>query len=215
MPFLYILTGPNGAGKSTAGPGLLPDAISKSYPPFDGDKLKMIKQQEFKKITGSYKEAARLADEYVYGEFERLYKKSLSENDHFAYEGHFSEESSWNLIRKFKESGYKIDMIFLGLVSLKLSSDRVFNRAVRGGHNVKPYDIENNYFGNLAKLNEHLELIDQLTILDTSGTIPLHVGQWRDNKMNFNVDNESIPEWVTAHLPRLFETGHPKRKKSS
>jgi len=207
MPCLYILTGPNGAGKSTVGPGLLPDSINKAYPPFDGDRLKMIKQQEFKKSTGSYKEAARLADEYVYAEFEKLYKKALADNDHFAYEGHFSEESSWDLIRKFREKGYRVDMIFLGLVSLKLSSDRVFNRAIHGGHNVKPYDIENNYFGNLIKLNEHLELIDQLTILDTSGRIPIHVGQWRNNKMNFNVDDESIPKWVLRYLPRLFNSG--------
>jgi len=102
MPCLYIITGPNGAGKSTVGPGLLPDSIRDSYPPFDGDKLKMIKQQEFKCKTVSYKEAGKLADEYVYKEFERLYKEALSKKDHFAYEGHFSEEESWDLIRKFK-----------------------------------------------------------------------------------------------------------------
>jgi predicted ABC-type ATPase len=211
MPCLYILTGPNGAGKSTAGPGLLPDSISDRYPPFDGDKLKMIKQQEFKKVTGSYKEGAHMADEFVYEEFERLYKKALSENDHFAYEGHFSEEGSWDLIRKFKAAGYKIDMIFLGLISLELSADRVFNRAIRGGHNVQPYDIAKNYFGNLAKLNEHLDLIDQLTILDTSG-MPVHVGQWRNGQMNFNVDDESIPQWVTEYIPRLLESRASKKK---
>jgi predicted ABC-type ATPase len=209
MPSLYILTGPNGAGKSTAGPGLMPDFIQALYPPFDGDHLKMIKQREFKLLTGSYKEAARLADEYVYAEFERLYKSALSKNDHFSYEGHFSEESSWELIRKFKAAGYTIDMIFLGLVSLELSADRVFNRAIRGGHNVQAYDIEKNYFGNLIKLNEHLDLIDQLTILDTSG-MPVHVGQWRNGKMSFHVNTQSIPQWVTDYLPRLFNPGKPK-----
>jgi len=96
-------------------------------------------------------------------------------------------------------------MIFLGLVSLKLSADRVFNRAIRGGHNVLPYDIEKNYLGNLIKLNQHIDLIDQLTLLDTSARIPLHVGQWSNNKMNFNVTKESIPDWVTVYLPRLCE----------
>lgn len=213
MPRLYILTGPNGAGKSTAGPGLLPDAIGEKYPPFDGDKLKMIKQQEFKLLTGSYKEASRRADEYVYEEFERCYKRALSANDHFAYEGHFSEESSWDLVRTFKAAGYKIDMIFLGLISLALSADRVFNRAIRGGHNVQPYDIEKNYFGNLIKLNEHLDLIDQLTLLDTSG-IAIYVGQWRNGKMYFHVDNESIPDWVKKHLPRLVKSASLPSKKS-
>ncbi len=118
MPTLYIITGPNGAGKSTAGPGLLPDVIKDKYPLFDGDKLKMTKQLEFKKLTGSYKEASRLADNYVFAEFESLYTAALFNKDHFAYEGHFSEDDSWNLIRKFKQEGYRIDMIFLGLTSL-------------------------------------------------------------------------------------------------
>lgn len=96
-------------------------------------------------------------------------------------------------------------MIFLGLTTLKLSSDRVFNRAIRGGHNVQLYDIEKNYFGNLQKLNEHLELINQLTILDTSTTIPLYIGQWSDNKMDFHLTREAIPDWVVKYLPRLFD----------
>ena len=215
MPSLYILTGPNGAGKSTTGPSLLPDIISKKYTAFDGDKLKMLKQVEFRQKRISYKEAGRLADEYVYSEFERLYREALSQKDHFVYEGHFSEESSWNLIRDFKEAGYKIDMIFIGLVSIELSKDRVFHRAKKGGHNVQLYDIERNYFGNLQKLNEHIELIDQLTLLDNSKRTPIFIGQWRNDNMDFHVEYGAIPDWVKIHLPHLYAKGNFAKKTPS
>lgn len=146
MPVLYIITGPNGAGKSTAGPGLLPDLIRDSFPPFDGDKLMMQQQRVFKKLTGSYKEARNMANEYVFAEFERLYTHdALRTKNDFSYEGHFSEPESWELIKKFKATGYKTEMIFMGLTSLQLSIDRVLHRAKAGGHNVQPFDIEKKF----------------------------------------------------------------------
>ncbi len=204
MHGLYIIAGPNGAGKSTAGADLLPQSIRESYIPFDGDKLKMMKQKEFRSKTVSYKEAGRLADHYVHEEFDKQYKRALLAKDHFVYEGHFSDEASWNLIRRFRDAGYFIDMIFLGLVSLQLSSDRVFNRAIRGGHNVPPLDIEKNYFGNLIMINKYIDLIDQLTLLDASGNKPLYIGQWYNGKMHFNVTAESIPTWVSSYFKHLI-----------
>ncbi|PWV49822.1 zeta toxin family protein [Chitinophaga sp. S165] len=107
MPTLYIIAGSNGAGKSSTGPGLLPEAVISKHPPFDGDKLKSIKQLEFRKqVGGSWKEAGRLADEYVYEEFERQYKYAIQHSEDFVYEGHFTEENSWELIRTFKNKGY-------------------------------------------------------------------------------------------------------------
>lgn len=204
MATLYIITGPNGAGKSTAGPGLLPDLIRDQYPPFDGDKLMMRKQIEFKKQSGSYKEARNLANEFVFKEFERLYTHALDNDEHFSYEGHFSEPESWHLIEKFKQNGYRTEMIFLGLKSLQLSMDRVLHRAKKGGHNVQPYDIEKNFYGNLMELNRHLPLLDQLTLLDTSGVIPIYIGQWINGTMHFHLTGNAVPLWVSNHLTGLF-----------
>ena len=91
MPTLYIIAGSNGAGKSSTGPGLLPDAVIQKHPPFDGDKLKSSKQLELRKQVGSYKEAGRLADEYVDQAFNEQYTFALSNNEDFVYEGHFTE----------------------------------------------------------------------------------------------------------------------------
>jgi predicted ABC-type ATPase len=47
MPSLYILAGPNGAGKSSAGARFLLSEDASIPIPFDGDKLKLLKQREF------------------------------------------------------------------------------------------------------------------------------------------------------------------------
>lgn len=149
MPELYILAGPNGAGKSTAASLLLPDNIYENYPRFDADKLKRAKQREFYLQVKSYKEAGKMADDFVDGEFNRLYKAALENNDHFVYEGHFTEDASWNLPQLFKASGYYIHMIFMGLNSVEQSNQRVTTRAMQNGHTVHPADIERNFYGNL------------------------------------------------------------------
>ena len=77
MPDLYIIAGPNGAGKSTASTHYLPAAIREKYVSFDSDKLKRAKQREFYLQVKSYKEAGKMADEFVDSEFNRQYKAAL------------------------------------------------------------------------------------------------------------------------------------------
>ncbi|MBS1579642.1 MAG: zeta toxin family protein [Bacteroidetes bacterium] len=205
MPTLYVITGPNGAGKSSIGASLLPDSIRSNYMPYDADKLKMIEQVRLKKQGLTYKEAGQLADEFVFKEFDRRYKDALNRNDHFVYEGHFSEETSWNLIKEFKEAGYKIDMIFIGLATLKLSQDRVHYRAINGGHNVNAYDIQNNYFGNLETLNKHFSLIDNLSLIDNSKNIPIYIAQVNVAKVKLFVKANLLPAWVVKYLPDVLK----------
>ncbi|MBS0031502.1 hypothetical protein ACTJJ0_22695 [Chitinophaga sp. 22321] len=86
MPVLYIIAGSNGAGKSSAGPYLFPQSLIEKHPPFDGDKLKSLKQLEFRKqVGGSYKEAGRLADDYVDQAFEAQYKSALEQKQERAF----------------------------------------------------------------------------------------------------------------------------------
>ncbi|MDR6570470.1 zeta toxin family protein [Chitinophaga ginsengisegetis] len=208
MPTLYIIAGSNGAGKSSAGPDLLPTELIKKHSPFDGDKLKSLKQLEFRKQLGcSYKEAGKLADEYVDQTFELQYKSALEQNEDFVYEGHFTEEESWSLIRTFKKEKYRINMLFMGLATLEISLDRVFKRAMNGGHNVPVYEIEKNYYGNLYKLNQHFKLIDDLIILDSSEELVLHLATQKDNLITFHIPPDEMPLWFTAGLPNLFQSG--------
>lgn len=146
-----------------------------------------------------------MANEYVDQAFEEQYQFALDHNEDFVYEGHFTEEYSRNLIRIFKKKNYKVNMIFMGLESVKISLDRVLNRAVKGGHNVPPYEVENNYYGNLYKLNEHFKLLDELIILDSSKALVTQIGVWKEGQMKFNLSDEEMPEWVIKYLPDLYK----------
>lgn len=82
MPVLFIITGSNGAGKSTIGYTYLPEDIQKKYTVFDGDKLALLKKRALSKSTKSFKEAGRLADEWMYKQFADQIKTAINNGDH-------------------------------------------------------------------------------------------------------------------------------------
>jgi predicted ABC-type ATPase len=169
MPTLYLITGSNGAGKSTVGPDYFPPHVVAHHVIFDGDKLYTGKVAElWPEQMKSLKEAKKIAAEFIVTTLERLLDNALENNEDFIYEGHFPSYATWDFPKRFKNNGYHIQMLFLGLKDADLSEMRVGLRAKKGGHNVPRYDIENNFYGNLQMLNEHYHLLDHLQIVDTS-----------------------------------------------
>ncbi len=98
MPELYIITGSNGAGKSTVGANYLPPSIQQRCTIFDGNKLFMPKQRELWQagIT-AIKEAKKLAFAFVEETFDGLVEEALAQQTDFVYEGHFTNEATWNI----------------------------------------------------------------------------------------------------------------------
>lgn len=107
MPELYIITGSNSAGKSSLGPIYLPENIRNNYPVFDGDKLFMSKQKElWEQGIRAIKEAKKIALSYVEDTFDQLVNNALEKHDNFVYEGHFTNDATWDVPRRFKENIY-------------------------------------------------------------------------------------------------------------
>jgi predicted ABC-type ATPase len=151
MPELFILTGSNGAGKSSVGPEYLSPHLRSNV--FDGDKLFMQKRSEFwRNGIPSHKECKKMAAEFVEKTFDDLVETVLHQNIDFAYEGHFTNDATWNIPKRFKEEGYKINLIFLGLKDVTISEARVITRSKEGGHYVDPLTLRSNFYGNLEKL---------------------------------------------------------------
>src|SRR6266496_2921435 len=112
MPELHIITGSNGAGKSTVGPDYLPLHIQQLGNIFDGDKLFMQKRSElWNSGIKSHKECKKLAFAFVEETFDNLVAVALSSNTDLTYEGHFTNEATWDIPRKFKAAGYSIHLI--------------------------------------------------------------------------------------------------------
>ncbi len=203
MAELHIITGSNGAGKSSIGPNYLPKHIHEKYTVFDGDKLFMQKQKElWSQGIRAIKEAKKLAFAFVEETFDRLTEDALKRNDSFVYEGHFTNEATWNIPRRFKQYGYSINLIFLGLNNPDLSDLRVIDRAKTGGHFVPPATVRDNFYGNLEKLNLHYTLADSLQIIDTSETEPIVLIHLVDKKISHVASQ--LPSWFVQYLPSLY-----------
>lgn len=206
MPVLFVITGSNGAGKSTIGSTFLPPKIKQAYAVFDGDKLASEKVRELHKKGLPYKEAKRIADEWINAYFIEQVKQALKNNDHFAYEGHFRYEYSWKTLQKFHKKGYELSLIFMGLSDPHLSELRVIDRAKFGGHNVPLYEIEMNFFGNLEKVNKHFKIFDELLFIDTSESFKHKILlEIKKSKVLFYTRSKDLPEWFKKHLPNLLK----------
>ena len=207
MPDLYIITGANGAGKSTFGSSYLPTHLQNDITIFDGDKLSLVKRKElYPAFTPSMKEARRIADNWLHEFFEEQVAESIATQKDFIYEGHLPENGNWVTPERFKKAGYVINFIFLGLSDTNLSSLRVFERAKLGGHNVPPYEIERNFYGNLYQINKRFASIDILKIIDTSVSAnPQIVAFFEKGKINFALHEEKLPDWFKRYMPNLYK----------
>jgi len=204
MPELYIITGSNGSGKSTIGHYYLPSHIKEGYTVFDGDKLFAQKRKElYPAQTPSIKEAGRLAGEWLQQHFTNSVDKALTTNDHFVYEGHFVDEETWSIPKTFLQNGYSISLLFFGLTSIESSALRVFERAVNGGHDVPPYEIERNFYGNLIALNKHYEMLDDLKIVDTSFASHEVLAELKKGTLIWSLSIDLLPIWFLKGLPRI------------
>ncbi len=204
MPHLHIITGSNGAGKSSVGPSYLPENIQATCEVFDGDKLFLKRKRElWESGSKAHKENKKIAFQEVTDTFDALVEASLNQNTDFVYEGHFTNESTWEIPRKFKNSGFAVHMIFFGLTDTNLSELRVIDRVKEGGHHVDPAHISANFYGNLEKLNEHYAMFDTLQIIDTSETKHKVLCILENNTILSSVSRSELPDWFIKHLPNL------------
>jgi len=206
MPELYIITGSNGAGKSSVGFQYIPLKFRKGHSVFDGDKLFVLKQKElWDNGLKMPKEAKKIALAFVQGKFEQLLDEALKERKSFAYEGHFTNEAAWDVPKRLKDAGYTITIIFLGLKDTKLSVSRVLDRVKYGGHFVDRKTVENNFFGNLEKLNLHFAIADQLTIVDASEADHVILANYKNGTVTSALPFEELPYWFKNNLPSLAD----------
>lgn len=204
MPELYIITGSNGAGKSSLGGYFLPKFIRENYVVFDGDKLFMSKQRElWKSGITAIKEAKKMAISFVNDTFNSLVEEAILSKNNFAYEGHFTNDTTWHIPKRFKDEGYDVHLIFLGLTNTEVSQIRVGERVKVGGHYVDPKTIHANFYGNLEKLDIYFPMFDTLKIMDTSTSEFLNICHLENGRVISSAENYLLPKWFTENLPNI------------
>jgi predicted ABC-type ATPase len=142
---------------------------------------------------------------FVEETFDSLVEQALLERTDFVYEGHFTNEATWEIPRRFKAAGFSIHLIYFGLIDINLSKLRVVDRTKEGGHYVDPDTISNNFYGNLQKLNMHYEMFDSLQIVDTSELEHKVLVVLKNGEVESCVSFSELPGWFKEDLPNLVQ----------
>jgi len=185
MPNLYIIAGCNGAGKTTASFTVLPemlnckefvnaDEIAKGLSPFQPD------QAAF--------ESGRIMLNRI--------NDLITDGKDFAFETTLSTRSYVSLIKKTKQYGYKITLLFFWLDSPSTAKERVKYRVIHGGHNIPEDVIERRYKRGIQNLTDlYIPVVDYWIIFDNTKE-PILVAEGI-KAIDFNINNPDIWEKIT------------------
>jgi predicted ABC-type ATPase len=141
MPTCWIIAGPNGAGKTTFALQYLPqiaqcrrfinaDLIAAGLSPLAPDRELLAASRMFLKEI----------------------ETSIKQRENFAFETTLSGRTYLKLIRRLRTEGWRVELIYLALPSLKMSHQRVAERVHHGGHNIPIADIQRRFPRSLTNL---------------------------------------------------------------
>lgn len=159
---LYIIAGCNGAGKTTASFTILPEIL---------DCHEFINADEIAKGLSPFNpggvafEAGRIMIERI--------DELMSKGENFAFETTLATRSYVSKIKKAREAGYFVTLLFFWLENEELAIKRVKTRVKEGGHNIPVPVIKRRYTRGLQNLFElYLPLVDECVIADNTKNAP-------------------------------------------
>jgi predicted ABC-type ATPase len=196
VPFLLIIAGPNGAGKSSHWdreyrsrklqfPYVNADEIARSMPP------------------------SETRDRDAMFEAGKRRREHIERRESFAFETVFSHPSKLEEIRRAKEAGYYIRLVFVGLANPQLSIARVLRRVARGGHPVPPDRIPGRYARNLENLAKAILLVDEAVVWDNSAEDqkPAEILEFHNGRLLKS--SAEIPDWIKRALGDFLKKDEP------
>lgn len=93
----------------------------------------------------------------------------IEDGNDFAFETTLATKSYTGRIKKAKEKGYKIKLLFFWLKSSDLAKKRVKRRVQNGGHNIPVDVIERRYIRGIDNLfNIYFDICDEVLIFDNT-----------------------------------------------
>jgi predicted ABC-type ATPase len=159
---IVIIAGPNGAGKTTFAREFLVQEAG--CPVFVNADLIAAGLSPFQPEQAAFK-AGRLMLAEIKGYARR--------GESFAFETTLSGRHYARMIREWRGSGYRVQLIFLRLASVEIALDRVQNRVSQGGHTIEPEIIRRRFHKGLDNFNHlYKNLVSAWVEYDNSGETP-------------------------------------------
>jgi predicted ABC-type ATPase len=150
-----ILGGPNGSGKSSIFTALKPpgefvnaDVIARQIAPYNPE---VVSLQAGRQVL-------RRLDELI------------QSGQDFVYETTLSSHQSVDLMRRAREAGFQVGLVFVALSNPDLNVLRVAARVAKGGHDIAEPIIRRRYEVSLSRLVEAIRIAHGTLVYDNSGT---------------------------------------------
>ncbi len=158
MPRCIIIAGPNGAGKTT---------FAREFLPREAGILHFVNADLIAAGLSPLKPelAALAAGRLLLSELDRLTTARMD----FAFESTLSGLTYATQIREWKAAGYRIEIVFLRLASVRLALRRISGRVRQGGHAVPEADVRRRFHRGWANFQTtYRALADAWAVYDNS-----------------------------------------------
>lgn len=167
MKRVIIIAGPNGAGKTTFAREFLPNEAA--CPNFINADLIAAGLSPFDPAA-----AAVHAGRLMLLEMRRY----LDHGESFAFETTLSGRSYARDIPAWQSAGYRVEVIFLKLRSIRLALARVKARVAQGGHPVPAAVVRRHFKSGWRNFEQvYRPLVDHWELYDNSGNDPVLLNQ--------------------------------------
>lgn len=211
---IYVVGGTNGVGKST----IREELLGSSIPYINADFIaKELKTQHASLML------AELARQYGSEQM----KKYIAEGESFAFENNLHEPKTYQWLEEMQKKGYRIEIYYIGVNNLQITTKRIQERVKRGEHHVPPDEVFSRYENGLKLLRQYFDMPDKLLVIDNTvisqiclqvekGVIFLHQGvvNWVDEFVNsLRVKNPVSAKSLSSidEVRKLYEASKRKR----
>jgi predicted ABC-type ATPase len=196
MPDLIIIAGCNGAGKSTFSPSFLPENLTS----FDYDRTYL---ENYDSLSDS-ELREKFAKDQTTKDFETAIQRSLEVNSNFCYETNFDTHPiHW--AEKFKENGYRLNLIFFCLENQKIAEHRVQVRTEFKGHFVDNKTIDTKWKAGYKNVNIHFRVFDNILFVDNSKQNEVYTNILQIEEGKIELMAETIPTYFEKRLPEIYK----------
>jgi len=135
MPTVLIIAGPNGAGKTTFANAMLARRA---------EAFEFVNADEIARRIGGGG-AGRAPDLLAGREMLRLLDELTAAGRDIALETTLATRSHAHRIERWREAGYRIELVYLRLPNVEASLARVAGRVAKGGHGIPEADIRRRF----------------------------------------------------------------------
>lgn len=184
---IYVVSGTNGVGKSTIREQLLPPDIPYINADFILQNLK---------AGQSNLALAELAKQYGSEQI----KKCIAANESFSFENNLHQEQTFKWLEGMQKRDYQIQIYYVGVVDLNMTTDRIAERVKRGEHHVPKDEVFARYENGIRLMRHYFAMPEKIVFVDNTKK-RLTCLEVEKGKIVFQ--NKNSPQWVKDFVASL------------